>query len=123
MDFLNPSVDVAPWSSGYDAALDPYNYGSPGNNWYSGGSASSSTGGGLNFSGLGDTVLGLASIFGGVEKAKVQANTPLYQVGPNGQLYREGQPVGGGYAPGIGGISPLMLLILAGVAIFAMSGD
>lgn len=118
-NFLDPSVDVAPWAANYDSSADPYNYGSPGNAWYSGQGGSSASGGGLSFSGFGDTLLGLAGIAGGVQVAKVKAETPLYSRGPNGQLYREGVPVGT-YQSGIGGISPLMLLILAGVAIFAM---
>lgn len=121
MDFLDPSVDVAPWAANYDSSADPYNYGTPGNNWYSGGGGSSATGGGLSFAGFGDTLLGLANIAGGVQVAKVKAETPLYSRGPNGQLYREGVPVGGYQTSGFGGISPLMLLILAGVAIFAMN--
>lgn len=118
LDFLNPNVDVAPWAANYDPSADPYNYGSPGNNWYSGGGGSSATGGGLSF-GLGDTLLGLANVYGGVQAAKIKASQPLYQVGPNGVLYREGMPVGYGSQ---GGISPLLLLLLVGAAI-VMAGD
>lgn len=115
LDFLNPYVDVAPWAANYDPSQDPYNYGSPGNNWYSGAGASSPSGGGL-LSGLGDTVLGLASVYAGVEKAKVQAAQPLFQRGPNGVLYREGVPVGYGSTYTGQGISPLLLLLLVGGA-------
>lgn len=74
---------------------------------------------GLNFGGFGDTLTGLAQVFGAVEIAKSKNATPLYQYGPNGQMYREGVPVNGQMAQS-GGISPLLLLILAGVAIFAL---
>lgn len=102
-------------------SFEPDNWGSPGNSYYSGGGASAASGGGLNFSGLGDTVLGLASIFGAVEKAKVQSQTPAFQIGPDGRMYREGVPVSGYAASGLGGISPLMLLIIGGVVLFAMN--
>ena len=121
LDFLSPSVDVAPWAADYNPSADPYNYGSPGNNWYSGPTGGSATGGGL-LSGFGDTLLGLAQVYGGIEKAKVQASQPLYQVGPNGQLYREGVPIGAYGGGSIGGISPLLLILLIGGA-FMLAND
>lgn len=78
-----------------------------------------SGGGGLNFNGFGSALTGLAQVWGGVEIAKSKASVPSYQVGPNGMVYREGVPVSQGLSSA-GGISPLMLLILAGVAIFAL---
>jgi hypothetical protein len=72
----------------------------------------------LNWDGLGSTLTGLAQVWGGVEVAKTKNATPLYQYGPNGQLYREGVPVSG--MQSASSISPLMLLLIAGAAVFLL---
>jgi len=76
------------------------------------------TSGGINWGGLGSTLTGLAQVWGATEIAKTKSTTPLYQYGPNGQLYREGVPVSG--MQQAGGMSPLLLLLLVGVAVFAL---
>jgi hypothetical protein len=74
----------------------------------------------INWAGLGNTATELAKVWGAVEIAKSRAQTPLYQYGPNGVLYREGVPVSGGMQQG-GTLSPIMLLILVGIAAFALA--
>lgn len=76
---------------------------------------------GLDWSGFGGTLVDLAKVWGTVEVANTKAAQPIYSRAPNGQLYREGVPVGtlpGG--TGGGGLSPLLLLLLIGGAIFAL---
>lgn len=83
-------------------------------------SGADSGGGGINWGslgGVGSTLLGLAQVYGATEIAKTKSETPLYQVGPNGVMYREGVPVSG--MQPAGGLSPVLLLILVGVAVFA----
>lgn len=73
---------------------------------------------GINWGGLGSTLTGIAQVWGATEIAKTKSATPLYQYGPNGQLYREGVPVSG--MQQAGGISPLLLLLIVGGLVLAM---
>lgn len=119
LDFLDPSVDVAPWAANYDPTADPYNYGTPSNSFFSGSDAGSVGGSGIGTSS--DWLKVFTTTVGGyvgLESAKIKAQTPMYQRGPNGQLYREGVPVAGYQTAGA--ISPVMLLLLAGAAFLAL---
>lgn len=74
-------------------------------------------GAGINWSGFGDTLVDLAKVYGGVELAK-NRQSPMYSVGPNGQVYRQGAP-----APQYGqtgGMSPLLILLLIGGLVLAV---
>lgn len=81
----------------------------------------SATMGGFNFndaiSSAGSLLGNLANVWGSVEVAKVKANQPTYYRAPNGQIYREGVPT---YQSSTGAINPMLLLLIAGVAIFAL---
>lgn len=70
-------------------------------------------------SGSGSFLSNLANVWGSVEIAKVKSSQSNLIRLPNGQIYREGQLIGQGVGSA-GGISPLMLLILAGVAVMAL---
>lgn len=76
-----------------------------------------SSGGGFGFSdavsGVGSWLTPLLKTWGGVEIAKMQAQNQYYRA-PNGMVYREGQPMMGT------AISPMMLLLIGGVLLFAL---
>lgn len=76
---------------------------------YSGG------GSGINWSGFGDTLTDLAKVYGGIEVSKARQSA-LYAVGPNGEMYMQGQR-----APVQAGLSPVMLLLIVGGLIYAAS--
>lgn len=91
--------------------------------WLAGYSYLDSSGGAggnsINWGGAGSTLVDLAKVWGTVEVSSNRQVTPTYQVGPDGRVYSEGRLVGGGTVSS-GGISPLLLLLLAGVAVFAL---
>lgn len=73
-----------------------------------------SSGSGIDWSGFGGTLVDLAKVYGGVEIQKAKS-TPMYAIGQNGQPYVNGQRA---YKPA--GISPLLLLLIAGGLFIAL---
>lgn len=72
----------------------------------------------FNWGALSNITGNLVSSYANIEAAKIKASQPIYSRGINGQLYREGIPVGA--VATNGGISPLMLLLIVGGMIFAL---
>lgn len=106
-------MDESAWAFG------PGNFNDPGVNydWESGAGSSFSFGSAVN--GATSLLGNLANVWGAVEVQKIKASTPTYFRGMDGRLYREGQP-GAVYGGQGGGLSPLTLILLAGLAFLVM---